>query len=174
MTNTCKIFLLPLAVALLFMTGCQSAQEPLPRAVMMPEVSIRETVDAAEPEKAVAEIHELFSECKATELDDVEMEDRLGISGEDVREHHIYLSDPKSGLVDLVILLPVQDKRDALRESLYRYRDRCVEEYRNYDILNSLSIAQEAQVFDQGDYLILVMTPDNEAAREIIDKFIPL
>ena len=137
-------------------------------------VPMRATVEIADPQNAAQSIYAQLENRKITKLSDEQLEEQLRISPDDVEEYLAYLSDPNSGLANLVILLPKADKRDALRTALQLYQSRCMEEYRSYDILSSYSIAQGAQVFDQGDYLILLMMPNNDDAREIIDQYMPL
>ena len=81
------------------------------------------------------------------------------------------------GIADVFILQPPSDS-DAqdlaiLREQLEQVRLNISREVENYDIYNAYQIVQEAPVFEQGGYLIMLMVEDTDAARQIIDQYIP-
>ena len=42
-----------------------------------------------------------------------------------------------------------------------------------YDVLGSHRIAEEAQIYQYGSYLIMLMLEDNSAAAEIVQRYIP-
>ena len=83
-------------------------------------------------------------------------------------------SNPRGGLTDVVIIRPQFASAGEVREILYRYRDRRIAEFENFDILGSLEIVRTAVVFEHGEYLILLMTADNDEAQIIINRYMPL
>lgn len=166
---------LPAMAAMLLLalplTACQNNDNA--QAAALSEVSIRATVEAADPEAAAAAIYETLPEREVTLLDDDELLELVGIDPDSITDYLAYYSDASSGLSDMIFIIPKSNNRDQIREQLYAYQAVRAESFRNYDILNAYSIASGAIVYDQGDYLILLMLPDNEAAQELIDNYIP-
>ena len=126
----------------------------------------------ASPGNAAEAIYALFPDASAAQLDAERLEKLTGIA--DPPEFEAYYSDAKYGLADLIIIAVDADTRDSVRESLYRYKENRIAEFANYDILNSYAIAQGAVLYDHGEYLVLLMLPDNAGAQQIIDQYIPL
>lgn len=137
------------------------------------EVSIRETVYTADPQGAVDAIYTSLSQNQYQELDGSGLQEYYNITLTDLTEFVAYRSDAKNGLCDIAIIKPTADKKDAVREHLYAYKDARIEEFRNYNLLDAYEISQNAVIFDQGDYVVLLMLPDNEAAQDLLDEYIP-
>lgn len=163
------------------MVACGSATEPEPAAptgtraaIMTAEATMKETVLFADPQGAVTAIYEsLGTQPKLTEVDPDTLEEVLGVSPYDTISFIAYVSDAKSGLCDIAIIEPQEDKFDQVRESLLQYRVLRAEQFKNYDILSAYSIASEAVVYNQGDYVVMLMLPDNEAGQGIVDQYMP-
>lgn len=165
--NKYVIIFLSLLLLVLPLGGCGSNAEdnPLRASKVAPT--------KADPEGAVKEIYAEVT------IDDVNMlliedvEEQFDISMEDLDDFCVVTTSGRFGLADTAILKPAQGKRDALREALYQYRDRRIKEFEKYDVRNSTSISQNAVIYGQGEYLIMLMLEDNDAAKDIIDKYIP-
>lgn len=172
-----KIYRQALAAALaavFLLAGCTQEAEP---ALADNGVSIREAVLTADPQAAIDDVYETLPDARVDDLDLLRFRDLFPELEEVVESYYGKVSDATGGLADMIILKPVDDAtatRDTIRDALRRYQDRRIQEFENYDILDSFSIATEAEVYSQGDYLILLMLPDLEAAREIVDQYIPL
>jgi hypothetical protein len=137
------------------------------------EVSVREVAEEADPAGAIEEIYASLEEYSAEQLDTQAIYEIMGITGYQTEEAFVHYSDPKSGLADIAIFKPNSTSKDAIRESLYGFKDQRIREFENYNILDSYTIAQNALIYDQGEYVILLMLEDNEAAKTIIDYYIP-
>lgn len=155
-------------------TGGQDAPPEVRAAIMTADSGVRETVLFADPEGAAEAIYSMMSSAPSlTQVDTSELSKVLGVEPEDVEDALVYTSDPKDGLCDLAMILPVEGASDNVREALMQYRALRAEEFRNYDILGSYDIASNAVVFNQGDYVVLLMLPDNEEAQDILDQYMP-
>ena len=162
----CLIMLLSFLLA-----GCGAAS---PTNTTEPqEPTTTEALLVADPAGAIQAIYDTLEEYSATLLNGEEMAEVLDFSSILVSDAYISVSDSHFGLADILILKPLASSRDRVREELYRYKDRRVQESENYDILGSYAIAQDAVVYDQGNYVILLMLADNEAGKMIIDQYIP-
>jgi Archaea-specific RecJ-like exonuclease, contains DnaJ-type Zn finger domain len=172
-------------LALGLLCGCQSAlASPNAKTAAIPAAEVsnafaEQTPAAsaslpadASPGDAAEAIYALFPDTAATQLTAERLEALTGIAG--APDFAAYYSDAKYGLADLMIVAVDDDTRESVRDLLYRYKETRVAEFENYDILDSFAIAQGTVVYDQGDYLVLLMLPDNAAAQQIIDQYIPL
>lgn len=169
------------AVMAVAMVACSSSSEAEPAtpvgtraAIMTADAAMQETVLSADPQGAVTAIYEnLDNEPKLTEIDPDTLEEVLGVSPYDTISFIAYVSDAKGGLCDIAIIEPQEDKFDEVRESLMQYSTLRAEQFKNYDILSAYSIASGATVYNQGDYVVMLMLSDNEAAQAIVDQYIP-
>lgn len=138
------------------------------------------TAEEADPQKAIEEVYVVLPEARTEELSAGLFEEYFPELVEKTEMFVGKISDPTAGLADMIIIRPATDEENAptirqtVHEALLNYQETRVREFENYDILDSLTIATEAQVFTQGDYEVLLMLPDNDAAREIIDRYLPL
>jgi hypothetical protein len=141
---------------------------------MTADASMKETVLVADPAGAVEEIYGGISgEPVLTELDPEGLEGVMGISPFQVMSSVAYTSDPCGGLCDVAIVEPAEGQVDAVREALIEYGVQRADSFKNYDILGAYDIASNARVYSQGDFVIMLMLPDNEAAVGIIDRYLP-
>lgn len=161
-----------LGMALVLMSGCQSKAT----SVSLDEVSIREAVVIADPQKAIQDIYETLPDAQVEPLDQDLFEHLFPNLSDHVITYVGAISEVSGGLADVIVLQTHGDKtsRELAREGLRQYQDKRILEFQNYDILDSYTIATEGQVFDQGEFVILLMVPDLEEAREIIDQYLPL
>jgi len=143
-------------------------------AIMNANATVKETVLVADPEGAVEAVYrELGENSKLNNIEAGQLEEAMGVYERDIISFIAYTSDAKYGLCDIAIIEPREGKMEAVREALMQYRTQRTEQFRNFDILNAYSIASGAVVFSQGDYVIMLMFPDNEAAQEILDRYLP-
>lgn len=159
-------------VFMLIVSGCANKQAAA--AVALGETSIREAVVVAQPQKAVDEIYKSLEDYEAVPISEGRIKDQLGIEKTHIIECYGMTSDPNEGLADVAIILPKDSRREAVQLALSKYKESRMSAFENYDILDSYLIAQNAVIYDQGDYVIMLMLSDNESAREIIDEYIPL
>jgi hypothetical protein len=171
-----KILSILLAALLLFLPGCDGGGAETAEEAAS-EVSIRPTVTEADPVTAVNEIYEALPDAQTRELTNYELTQNFpDLDPESLISYTGRLSSPDGGLADVVFFEPAEGERDAAREALHLYQEQRIREFENYDILGAFQIAQDAIVIDQGDFVILLMLAEEqvEAAREIIDQYIPL
>ncbi|MCL2068560.1 MAG: DUF4358 domain-containing protein [Oscillospiraceae bacterium] len=171
------LFFVLITAALL--NGCVFIQtqdtESEPPATETPTDNVRETPAVSGPRIALREIYISIGPGNKSELVGMDrLLEIIGITSLPAAEIYARYSDPRGGLADVVIIKPEEESMVEVREALYRYRDRRVAELENFDVLGSLDIAQNAVIFEHGEYVVLLMTPDNDAAQMIISQFMPL
>ena len=125
------------------------------------------------PVRAVEAIYQSLEGGRVSRISDEELSDVFGLEPYMVIEAVVYLSDVSAGLRDIAIVRPAPDMEEQARAALNQYTAERTAYFRNYDILGSYSIASGAVVFNQGEHLVMLMLPDNDAAREILDQYLP-
>ena len=135
---------------------------------------MRETVTVADPQAAVDDIYKSIGDYDAAALSSWRLSDNLNADKDKILEYYGKISNINSGLADVVMLLPKENEVESTRLVLGKYKELRIAEFENYDILDAYSIAQNAVIYEQGGYVILLMLKDNDSARAIVDKYIPL
>ena len=153
------------------MSGCMGRSDT--QAAAVTEVNISTLEVAADPQAAADAIYATVENCKNEKLDAAGLGSFYNISSVDTEQFLVYRTDPASKLCDLAIILPKEDKRDRIRESLQLYKEKRMAEFKDYDLFDAHKIAEGAVIYDQGDYLVMLMLPDNESAQELINAHIP-
>jgi len=149
------------------------APERVFAAIAATEGAIGEPVKILDPQSAVAALYETLGNGNTERVDQDRLYEVFGLDPDIIVSAVAYVSDVTGGLRDVAIVEPAPGKADQVREALNQYRMTRAASFRNYDILNSYSIATNAAVFYQGDYVVMLMFPDNDAARVILDQYIP-
>lgn len=161
-----------LTSVLAIISGCGRQNEAT--AAVLNEDNRKKAVTVADPQTAVEEIYASLKDYEADKLTSWRLKEALGIADADLKEYYGKISKPEEGLADVMIIRPKEDLREDVQLALSKYKEKRMSEFEDYDILDAYSIAQNAVIYDQGDYIILLMLADNDAARDIIDEYIPL
>jgi len=129
--------------------------------------------EVANPKGAIDAIYANLESYIAKDLTYTQLKEVIGVMELRVDIVFARYSEAKGGLADVVIIKPQKNCEIEIREALYRYIDRRVSEFEFYNILNSYEIAQNAIIFEQGEYVVMLMLEDNEAAQSIINQYMP-
>lgn len=162
-----------LVLATAAFTGCGTAQQTYISDQANYAASTKDAPVTAEPELAIEEIYSDVEEYSANELSVDNLQTLTGIDTSNIIECYGMYSDPMSGLADVIIVKPYPGVRDEVRTSLSAFKQTRIQEFENFDIMDACSIAKNAVVYDQGDYLVLLMLPENDTAQETVDDYIP-
>lgn len=127
----------------------------------------------ADPQSAIEAIYKENTVLKVAPADDALME-KLGFDLSDIYSYNVMYSEGSFGLADTYIIRPYADRMDAVRELLHDVKFNRTKEFERYDILDAYNIAQNGMIYQQGDFAILLMLEDNEAAADLINEFIPV
>lgn len=166
--NTILLFL----IFMLIFTGCGNRVQPTAAPVSSP--AVKEAVTVAKPQEAVDAIYASLESYEAEPIRYIDLEEQLGIKPSSVSGYYGKISDPNEGLADVAILLPKDQERESVSLALSKYKEKRMKEFENYDILDAYAIAQNAVIYEQGGYIIMLMLSENDAVRKIIDGYIPL
>lgn len=127
----------------------------------------------ASPKAAMEEIYKDATIKELGYATDKEVTDVLGMNLDDMFSYCIMYSKGNYGVMDTYIIQPKPDKLPEIRSQLEARQDAMIRTYEHYDIYESYEITQNALIYEQGDYLIMLMHKDNDAVRDIIDRYIP-
>lgn len=76
-------------------------------------------------------------------------------------------------MADTFIIKPAEGKESDVWDDLAAVKNARIEEFEKYDILGAYEISKDAEIYTRGDYVIMVMHQDNDAAKKIIEEYIP-
>ena len=156
-----QVFAILLALALV-LSGCTAAEQQ------------SESSGSSAPVEDV-DIHAVAERiCEDIDIEDLAPadEDTLTyayyIEPEDVTDWVIMTCSGRFGVAEVGIFQPAEGRSDAIIEGLQRHQDDRIKQFENYDVHDSLSISQNAEIFEQGGYIVYLMLDDVKAAKDII------
>lgn len=127
----------------------------------------------ADPKTAIDIISDHINVKGVEFADDTVMEEKFFFDLDDIDEYYVLYSSGRYGVADIYIIKPKTDKMPSVRETLEQVKINRVNEFEEYNVYDSLRIANDAEIFEQQNYLIMLMVPDEEFARKTINQFIP-
>ena len=133
----------------------------------------RSVVEVADPERALEEIYQDVTVEDLYDADDETLMEKFFIDPAMLESYQVRYASGRYGVADVFILQPFEEDLPQVREQLEQVKLNRAREFENYDIYNAHQIAQEAPIFEQGGYLVILMLEDAEAARRVIDQYIP-
>lgn len=140
----------------------------------VPEVSSSSEPEfEANPSAAIEEIYLNIDMMGLVDAQDEDVTDRFLIPMDIVDEYSIKYSLGRFGVADTYIVKPADGQMEEVERKLADIKDTRIREFEKYDVMNSYSISQNAEIYIRGEYVIMVMLEDNEGAKNIIKKYIP-
>lgn len=84
-------------------------------------------------------------------------------------------AEGKYGVADVAIIRVAEGKGDEVMESLERRKDDRTNEFSNYDVYDSYAIAMNADIYQTGELVVMLMLDDSAktAARALIESYLP-
>lgn len=130
-------------------------------------------VDAPDPAMALSKIYENIGVPEVHYAADSDLKERFMIDTALLEDYEVNYTTGRYGLANVFILKPVSDNMVKVRDALENVKLSCIKDYSHYDIYNASQIAQDATIFEQNGYIIMLMVENQEEARMIIDQYIP-
>lgn len=170
-----KILIISLAALLLF-SSCGRKKVDVPD----PDNEASIVYASSEPEDLSDVIDLIYA--------DIDMKDQINATYDDlsdvfhldmtlVEDYSARYTSGRYGVADAAIikLRNPEDtaEKEAVTHALEQRRDDRIAEFENYDVHDAFRIAKEAEVISRGNYMILLMLADIDAARTIILENIP-
>ncbi len=165
------IITLLLSLLLLFsFAACSSApEEENPE-----EIITEEIITEADPQAAINEIYADFDRTSGlVNATYIEMKDVMGFNMDQIEEFHVRYMETDFGASDVYIIKAKSGMENDVRQSLKNWQETRIRSFNGYDIYNSTEISENAVIFQRGEYLVMLMLEDNDAARAIIETYIP-
>ena len=171
-----KIILAMLAVLMLLLCGC-SEETQVEEEINPEEFSydmLELSVVADEIYKSL-EISELTAKSVLKAEDKVFLEEQFYLDLKNVVSYDIRYAEGNYGVCDVAIIRVKEGKAAEVIASLENRKDDRINEFRNYDVYDSYNSAMEAEIYDEGELVIMLMLSeeDKAKAKEIIDYYIP-
>lgn len=174
-----KRFIIPvLAIALMLalFSGCKQEQEeetevnPDDFSYDMLDVSI--LVDEIYDNLEISELAK-SSVVKAT--DTVFIEEQFYLDFNNVISYDIRYAEGNYGAADVAVIRVAEGKAGEVMDSLERRKDDRISEFRNYDVYDSYDIAMSAEIYQEGELVVMLMLSEDDkvAAKETITNHIP-
>jgi len=164
------IALLLACCLLLGACNAQAAQQPQPDSQEEQQSLSAEP----QPQDALEGILALqSSDLGLVEPDLSETAQLLDLEEDVLEEAYACYKDKDFGVGDVFILKPAEDEKETVRQALKDWQEARVRTFSSYDIYNSSAISQNALLFERGAYLVLLMVEDNDAARAVVETYLP-
>ena len=165
--------LLALVMAVSF---CACASAPVEELPAEENQEQQEILTEADLQKALDEIYAQLWTRSNTGLMNATYEDVRDVMGFDldtIEEFYIRYLETDYGASDVYIIKPKAGKENEVRQAMKNWQESRVRSFIGYDIYNSTEISENAVIFQRGDYLVMLMLEDNDAARSILEQYIP-
>lgn len=147
---------------------------PVVAAPVEQEEQEEKPVQEPDPKAALEEIYKtLGREEEVIEATAQEVEDVVGLDMGTVDEFYIRYLPTDFGAADVYIIKPEDGEESAVIEALKKRQEQRIREFTDYDIYNSTEISENAIIFKQGGYVVMLMLEDNEMGRSIVEEYIP-
>lgn len=164
----------------LHLAGCEALDTTLPdeEETVQTEEQAAPTVD---PQGALERIYAtLGRRIGLVEPTPEQLETVVGLDPDDYTSAYVRYVETDFGADDVYIVLPKEGEdengnshRENILSQLRERKDARVREFANYDVYNSAAIAENAIIFERGGYVVMLMLEDNDAARSIVERYIP-
>lgn len=82
-------------------------------------------------------------------------------------------SDGRFGAADVIILEPRAGREEEVREALQSIKLARMSLFKNYDIYNAYSLAENGTILERGGYMMLLMIDNLEEVQGTIEEHIP-
>lgn len=128
----------------------------------------------ADPQTALEEIYALQERSGGlVDATDEIMTDVMGFDLELIEEYYVRYMETDFGCSDVYIIKAAEDQQEAVRQAMKNWQESRIRAFNGYDIYDSSSISENGVIFQRGEYLVLLMLEDNDAARAVIEQYIP-
>lgn len=129
-------------------------------------------------------MNEIYKKLEITELakkslikvtDKNFIEEQYYLDLNNVVSYEIRYADGRYGAADVAIIRAKEGKADEVMSSLENRKDDRINEFRNYDVYDSYSIAMNAEIYQEGELVIMLMLSEDDkiSAKETINYYLP-
>ncbi len=173
-----KILLLAAIAAMLVFVicGCSAEEEEIEE--INPEEFSYDMLDIsflADEIYKCLDISELTMESVSPVTDETTLAEQYYLDLSKIVAFDIRSAEGKYGVADVAVIRVEEGAADEIMESLEMRKDDRINEFLNYNVYDSYEIALEAEIYEVGELVIMLMLPEEgkSEAKEIIDYYLP-
>lgn len=175
--NFKKLAVAMLSVLLIFVF-CSCENETEAEAEINPDEFSYDMLDlslVADEIYSALEISSLTLESVSPVTDETVLTELFYLDLKNVVSFDIRSAEGSYGVADIAIIRAAEGKTAEVMASLESRKDDRINEFRSYDVYDSYDIALEAEIYEAGELVIMLMLSeeDKAAAMEIIDYYLP-
>ena len=138
-----------------------------------PATTQSQPAQEANPAGAIEKIYETIEMRGLVDAQDEDVTDRFQMNLENIESYNIRYSLGRFGVADTFIIKPAEGKESDVWDDLAAVKNARIEEFEKYDILGAYEISKDAEIYTRGDYVIMVMHQDNDAAKKLLRNTSP-
>ena len=127
---------------------------------------------------------EIYSNLETSELtlksvskitDETLLSEQFYLDLDNVISYDIRSAEGNYGAADVAIIRVKEGKASEVMESLENRKDDRIGEFRSYDVYDSYDIAMEAEIYEAGELVVMLMLSEDDKAKakETIDYYLP-
>lgn len=164
------------ALLVLLLCGC-SAEEEIDEEINPDEFSY-DMLDisflADEIYKSL-DISELTRKSVSSVTDKTTLTEQYYLDLSNVIEYDIRSAEGNYGVADVAIIRVKEGKANDVMDSLEMRKDDRINEFLNYDVYDSYEVALEAEIYQAGELVVMLMLSEDDkaAAKETVDYYLP-
>lgn len=125
------------------------------------------------PEEALTEIYFDVDILGVEEVTSQTLVDQFGLDASHWSAVYGRCTNGRFGIADVFIIRPRPGHEDEVRECLETIKLSRMNLFRNFDVFNAYSLAENGSIYRRGDYYILLMIDDEDRVREILRNYLP-
>lgn len=121
------------------------------------------------------EISELTKKSVIKTEDKTFLEEQYYLDLKNMVSYDIRYAEGNYGAADIAVIRVKKGKAGEVMASLEKRKDDRISEFRNYDVYDSYEIAFNAEIYEAGELVVMLMLSeeDKEKAKDIINYYIP-
>ncbi len=121
------------------------------------------------------DISKLTSQSVSKITDETVLTEQYYLDLEKVISYDVRSAEGKYGVADVAIIRVKEGHAIEVMDSLELRKDDRINEFLNYDVYDSYSIAMEAEIYQAGELVIMLMLSEDDktVAKELIDHYLP-
>lgn len=173
-----RIFVLFLALILVISCFCGCSNENEAETEINPDEFSYDMLDLS------IVVNEIYKKLEITDLvkkslvkvtDETFVEEQYYLDLDNVVSYEIRYADGRYGTADVAIIRVKEGKAEEVMSSLENRKDDRINEFRNYDVYDSYSIAMNAEIYQEGELVIMLMLSEDDkiSAKETINYYLP-
>lgn len=122
-----------------------------------------------------SDISRLTGSSVSAVTDETVLTEQYYLNLDNIITYEIRSAEGKYGVADVAIIRPKEGYANEVMDSLEMRKDDRINEFLNYDVYDSYAIAMEAEIYQAGELVIMLMLSEDDkaVAKELIDYYLP-